>query len=188
MGGCGGTHSRESAGRIRTHSCESASRRDKLINNYPERSQPAHLPVKDSVNRTTIIFLTICSKNRNPIFAHEEFREALLSAWLKADRWMVGRYVLMPDHLHLFCSPVSHPLTPLRIWIKYWKGEVSKVCSDPDEESFWQKDVWDRQLRSGESYADKWAYVRNNPVRAGLVEAWNDWPYQGEIHHFRWHD
>ena len=34
----------------------------------------------------------------------------------------------------------------------------------------WQSDHWDTRLRSGESYDAKWEYVRNNPVRAGLVK------------------
>jgi len=29
-------------------------------------------------------------------------------------------------------------------------------------------------------------YVRNNPVRAGLVEKAEDWKYQGELHKLRW--
>jgi hypothetical protein len=31
------------------------------------------------------------------------------------------------------------------------------------------------------SYAQKWEYVRENPVRAGLVAEWHEFPYQGEI-------
>jgi hypothetical protein len=37
-------------------------------------------------------------------------------------------------------------------------------------------------LRSGESYSQKWDYVRENPVRGGLVERAEDWPFAGEIH------
>jgi hypothetical protein len=36
-------------------------------------------------------------------------------------------------------------------------------------------------LRSEESYAQKWGYVRDNPLRAGLVANADDWPYAGEI-------
>jgi hypothetical protein len=36
-------------------------------------------------------------------------------------------------------------------------------------------------LRSNESYSQRWNYVRENPVRAGLVKSAADWPYQGEI-------
>ncbi len=34
----------------------------------------------------------------------------------------------------------------------------------------------------------KWEYIRHNPVRAGLVNDPDDWPYQGEMHVLRWHD
>ena len=36
-------------------------------------------------------------------------------------------------------------------------------------------------IRHSESYAEKWEYVRQNPVRAGLVTNADDWRWQGEI-------
>ena len=48
-------------------------------------------------------------------------------------------------------------------------------------ESLWQRRFFDHVLRSDESYAQKWNYVRENPVRAGLVAKAEDWPYAGEI-------
>jgi serpin B len=47
--------------------------------------------------------------------------------------------------------------------------------------SFWQPGFHDHLLRSDESYAAKWDYVFQNPVRAGLVSHAEDWPYAGEI-------
>ena len=44
-----------------------------------------------------------------------------------------------------------------------------------------QRGFFDHLLRSAESYGQKWNYVRENPVRAGLVEKAEDWPYAGEI-------
>jgi hypothetical protein len=41
--------------------------------------------------------------------------------------------------------------------------------------------VFDHVLRNDESYSQKWEYVRKNPVRAGLVQRTDDWPYQGEF-------
>ena len=40
-------------------------------------------------------------------------------------------------------------------------------------------------LRDGETYAQKWQYVRENPVRAGLVGRPEDWPYFGRVHEIR---
>ena len=45
----------------------------------------------------------------------------------------------------------------------------------------WERGFFDHVIRNAESYAQKWDYVRQNPVRAGLVERAEDWPYQGEI-------
>jgi len=45
----------------------------------------------------------------------------------------------------------------------------------------WQPGFFDHILRNDESYTQKWEYVRENPVRAGLVSLADDWPYQGEF-------
>ncbi len=50
----------------------------------------------------------------------------------------------------------------------------------------WQRDFWDTQLRSGDSYSEKWAYVERNPVRAGLVESMGCWKWQGEENVLFW--
>jgi hypothetical protein len=42
----------------------------------------------------------------------------------------------------------------------------------------WQERCYDRLLRSAESLSDKWAYLPENPVRAGLVTKCDAWPYQ----------
>jgi putative transposase len=41
----------------------------------------------------------------------------------------------------------------------------------------WQRGCFDRLLRSDESAQSKWLYVRENPVRHGLVQRSEEWPY-----------
>ena len=48
--------------------------------------------------------------------------------------------------------------------------------------------VWDRLLPRSESYAEKWQYVSNNPVRHSYVGRAANWPYQGELNVLEWHD
>ena len=45
----------------------------------------------------------------------------------------------------------------------------------------WQKGFFDHMLRSQESAGEKWKYVRENPVRAVLVEYSSEWRYLDEI-------
>jgi REP-associated tyrosine transposase len=88
----------------------------------------------------------------------------------------LGRYVIMPDHVHLFVrGDGSFSLSP---WIGGLKRAMSVALKS---QRLWQPGFFDHILRSDESYAEKWNYVRDNPVRAGLVKGADDWPYQGEI-------
>ena len=41
----------------------------------------------------------------------------------------------------------------------------------------WQRGCFDRLLRSDENLQSKWIYVKNNPLRHGLVQRAEDWPY-----------
>ena len=129
-----------------------------------------------------IYFITACSVDRRPILECESLHDAFRSFCVNSPQHgaRVGRYVLMPDHLRLFVSVVEISLSN---WVKSLKNTLSKTlrllgCDAPH----WQKGFFDHLLRSGESYSQKWDYVRENPVRAGLVESAEDWPFAGEIH------
>jgi len=112
----------------------------------------------------------------------------IIESWQAANFWRVGRYVIMPDHIHLFCAPNTFPPQPLKKWIAHWRNQVTRAWPHRSEIPIWQRDFWDRQLRRSESYADKWQYVVNNPVRHRYVRRAEDWPYQGELNVLEWHD
>lgn len=152
----------------------------------PTRHDPAHPPVIERHNQPAIIFLTVCTAQRKPILAHDAAIAALRAGWGKATFWRIGRWVVMPDHLHLFCSPATNPPEPLARWVRFWKSEISRHWHAPHEHPLWQRDFWDTQLRPGEHYGAKWDYVRQNPVRAGLVASPNEWRFQGEENALLW--
>ena len=64
-----------------------------------------HLRRLDVVwQRQPLYFITVCVHRRRPLLnsagVHAIFREEWMS-WRKRDGWTVGRYVIMPDHIHL---------------------------------------------------------------------------------------
>ncbi len=65
-------------------------------------------------------------------------------------------------------------------------GKSQFTLARPGATTRLQADHWDTRLRSGESDDAKWEYVRNNPIRAGLVADAGDWPFQGELNELRW--
>jgi len=147
-----------------------------------------HFAPAERHNRTVIIFVTVCTHDRNPLLANEPAHHLLMESWEMAESYRVGGYVVMPDHVHLFCTPTGFPLVPLARWMRYWKSHVARKWPGQLPHKLWQRDHWDTQLRQAETYAEKWAYVRNNSVRAGLVHQPEDWPFQGKLHDLEWHD
>lgn len=152
------------------------------------RHQPIHLSNWWHGNQSLIVFLTVCSDKRKPILATPETAEVLVKSWKTAEGWAVGRYVILPDHIHLFCAPSSFEPPALKRWVEYWKRVASRQWPRPEEHPVWQRDFWDRQLRSGESYESKWLYVFNNPVRHGLVSRAEDWPFSGVLNELSWNE
>jgi len=123
-------------------------------------------------------FLTLCTAKRARVLAttivHERLR-AFLADGPARYGWWTACYVLMPDHLHLFARTNSDRVQ-LGAWIKALKAMVAR------HEFRWQTGYFDHVLRSAESRAEKWEYVRLNPVRAGLVDIAEKWPYAGAFH------
>ena len=89
----------------------------------------------------------------------------------------VGRFVTMPDHIHFFVSNNSD--TTLSQWVRLLKRRLSQATATPLPH--WQKGFFDHLIWKSESYSEKWEYVFQNPVRAGLVREPENWPWQGEL-------
>ncbi|MFU8893968.1 MAG: REP-associated tyrosine transposase [Luteolibacter sp.] len=130
-----------------------------------------------------VYFITACTQGRRPLLSNPEthavFRDFCILA--RDHGVLVGRYVLMPDHLHLFvCIPPGD--IGLSAWMKSLKNALSKHWRGQGIKSpHWQKGFFDHLLRHDESHAEKWKYAQDNPVRAGLVASHADWPFAGII-------
>lgn len=150
----------------------------------PNRHHPAHpMPIQHGSD-PVIIHITVCTDQRRKLLDNQGMLTNLRAAWNQAANWQVGTYVVMPDHVHLFCTPGTFPPTGIRPWVSYWKRLVSQ--SSPTLHPIWQRDCWDTQMRSLDQYTEKLEYVRLNPVRRNLVNHAEEWPFSGEIHQITW--
>jgi putative transposase len=128
-------------------------------------------------------FLTFNTYKRQRLLARPEVHEVFRIFCSKAQEHDigVGRYVIMPDHVHLFAAfPVDGIALPS--WIQSLRTMIGKRLLRLEiPKPHWQEGFFDHLLRSHESYSQKWDYVRLNPVRAKLCQTPETWPYQGEI-------
>ena len=153
---------------------------EKLVRKYPRRPRRLDLLFQ---NVQPLYFVTFNTHNRLAFLAQPQVHEDFVSFSLKAGEHnvAVGRYVIMPDHIHLFVAIPLEGIT-LERWIQSLRSTLGKILLRIGfQKPHWQEGFFDHVLRSSESYSEKWDYVRMNPVRAGLVQSPEDWPYQGEI-------
>jgi REP element-mobilizing transposase RayT len=119
-------------------------------------------------------FVTFCKLVRDPFL--DAARDLVLAHCLHdhGRRFELQAAVVMPDHVHLLLTPLPDEHgwpQPLPAILKLIKGisahRVNQLlgASGP----LWQEESFDHTLRSDESFQEKLEYVRQNPVRRGLV-------------------
>jgi len=133
-----------------------------------------------------VYFITVCTHDRKAVLSTPDAMKVVHEVWTKSlplYGWRIGDFVVMPDHVHFFCAADSSA-KPLSHFIGKWKEWTAKYLNRRHGIAMplWQAGFFDHVLRSEESYSEKWEYVRQNPVRAGLVQNKAEWPYAGTIH------
>ena len=64
-----------------------------------DRKRPIHIHPIGRDNMPIILFLTVCSKDKQKKFNNSKFHDAVRKAWIEADAWKTGYYMIMPDHM-----------------------------------------------------------------------------------------
>lgn len=146
-----------------------------------ERENPAPGVLETGVN-SRIVFLTITTEHRERWLACDEAHRHLRAAWHSARAWLIGAYLLMPDHLHCFCSRADDHFE-IEQWITFWKRQFRRLHGRTEWK--FQSRGWHHRLRADESYAEKDDYMYENPVRASLVTKADDWPFRGTLNELR---
>ena len=92
-------------------------------------------------------------------------------------RYWLHCAVVMPDHTHMIFTP-NNGETLSRI-MNGVKGSSSHFINAAvgRKSHQWIDESFDRIIRAGENLRKKCEYICNNPVRAGLVNTPDEWPW-----------
>jgi REP element-mobilizing transposase RayT len=100
-------------------------------------------------------------------------------------KWKVFAAVVMPDHVHILAQPFSHPeggsidLAEIIHSVKsYSAHQINRFRRRRGP--VWEQERYDRVIRDEPEFLEKWQYIRNNPLKQGLVSAAEDyaWLYE----------
>lgn len=91
--------------------------------------------------------------------------------------YRLAAWVIMSNHVHLLFKPMDG--NALEIIMKEIKGNTAREANKMllRKGRFWQKEYFDRYIRNEKHYFSTFRYIENNPVKAGLCEAKEEWEF-----------
>lgn len=153
----------------------------------PERKYH-RLPLETYSSTDCKFFFTICTHNKETLFTNHNLCTAVIDSLLwyhNRHTWNLHCYCLMPDHLHIIVSLLesersSTDSKSILNWIAHFKTYTTQQWHKSGGNGpLWQKSSFDSVIDQFEPVDDLIHYVLNNPVRKGLVDNWEDYPYCG---------
>ena len=125
------------------------------------------------------VHLTLCAATGKP-FTDASLAQFVCNSVETAATLLSFRlhgHCLMPDHLHVLLSPARSGKS-VGVWLRQFKAYTSHEYRDfGGTPPLWQRSAYDHVCREGETAENVLTYIVNNPVRAGLVDCWQDWPW-----------
>ncbi len=88
-------------------------------------------------------------------------------------------YCIMSNHVHILIT-IQHEQRPFHRTLKSLKGYSARKVNEllnRTGQPFWQPESYDHVVRDANEFNRIVAYILNNPVKAGLVDAWEEWPH-----------
>lgn len=137
----------------------------------PVRRKLPHGPPPFPVSGPIIQFVTINAADRGGMPFLPVSDRLLDSArfYHEHGRWFLHLFLVMPDHLHMLAS---FPGGDTKKTCGAWKGFLRRMAGIR-----FQADCFEHRIRDAAEFADKWTYIRENPVRKGLVASADEWRY-----------
>lgn len=126
-----------------------------------------------------IVHLTLCADRGRP-FEDAGLAEAVCSSVERCCElctYVLFGLCLMPDHLHVLLSPGESGVA-VRDWLRRFKSfTTNEFVKGGGDSPLWQRSANDHVCRREETAEQVLAYIIDNPVRGGLAERWQDWPW-----------
>jgi putative transposase len=126
----------------------------------------------------SVYFITAATAQRTPLFRKEPMAQLFIEVlfhYRDHKNYLLHEFVVMPDHFHLLISPTLSLERSLHLIKGGFSYRAKKELGFAGE--IWEKSFYDRRVRGAEDYYNFKQYIRQNPVKRGLVAAFTDYPY-----------
>ncbi len=121
-------------------------------------------------NRCREVFLDSC--HGECVFYQQTLAKIVADALMHfdGDRYRLGDFVVMPNHVHLLAAFPSEQALVMQCdsWLHYTARQLNLQLGRTGK--FWQQEPFDHLVRSPQQYEYLREYIQKNGVKAGLKE------------------
>jgi len=145
--------------------------------------QQEMLKSKDSLFFAWFDALLAKSPDVPRLLHQDEIRNIITESFKRFEgvRYTLLAYSIMPNHVHVLILPKTQEdgkIFSLQhivyTWKKFTANTINKRLGRSG--SLWQREVYDRLVRNENELNKVVDYILQNPVKAGLVNEWKEWP------------
>ena len=125
--------------------------------------------------------LTFCAHRRLRRFDEPRVADVVLLKMMqtaKEHAFAVLAYCCMPDHLHLLVQGTCDG-ADLKACVKVFRQRTSVAYRRAFAHDLWLNGYYERVVRRDEELSAVAKYIAENPIRAGLVRAADEWAHTG---------
>jgi putative transposase len=153
-------------------------------------NKPYHPPANQRldpelyVQANRVYFMTVRAYTNQLPFVRDDLNQLVLNVLREEEQRQdcaVFTYCLMPNHLHFLASPRQDGISVLRFTDEYKGKATNRSWTVGWHGKLWQPRYFDHIVRAEEDLRAIAEYILNNPVRKGLVECAEDWPWSGHM-------
>ena len=130
------------------------------------------------MNFDRTFFVTTITWQRMPLFRQPRAAELMMDVlyhYVEQKKYLLHEFVVMPDHLHLLLTPPVE--LSLERAMQLIKGGFSYRLGGRKRGMLWQESFTNHRIRDEQDFDHHAEYIRMNPVRAGLAESPELYPY-----------
>ena len=130
-----------------------------------------------------VYFITWRCKKGKSLNAEERTLTMNALRFWDEQKWKLFAAVVLPDHVHVLAQPLrkdpaagAFALAEIIHSIKSFSAQrIGQLRKLPG--IIWQDERYDRIVRDETEFLEKWQYIRNNPLKSGLADSAEEYPW-----------
>ncbi len=123
-------------------------------------------------------FITAATFQKHSLFQTDRMANLfldVLSSYRSQQKYLLHEFVLMPNHFHLLITPTITLERALQLIKGGFSFRAKRELGFVGE--IWEKSFHDRRVRDWQEYCALRHYIHLNPIRKGLAEKAEQYPY-----------